>query len=93
MLKRYKVFGDSMLPILKNGQQVIVEKFSYLFFNPKINDIVILKNPDNINIIKRITKKEGNSYFVEGDNAKESADSRKFGFIQKKEILGKVIKM
>ncbi len=80
-----------MVPALKNGQQVIAEKLSYLFLNPKIDDIVILKNPDNINIIKRVTKKEGNNYFVEGDNGDESSDSRNFGPVQKNKILAKVI--
>ena len=91
MLKRFKVIGESMVPALKNGQQVIAEKLSYLFLNPKIDDIVILKNPDNINIIKRVTKKEGNNYFVEGDNGDESSDSRNFGPVQKNKILAKVI--
>lgn len=91
MFKRFKVIGDSMVPTLKNGQQVIVEKLSYWFREPMVGEVVILKNSDNMNIIKRITKKDGNSYFVEGDNAKESADSRNFGFIQKKEILGKAV--
>ncbi len=80
-----------MAPALKNGQQVIAEKFSYLFLNPEIGDIVILKNPDNINIVKRITKKESDNYFVEGDNRGKSIDSRNFGPIEKNKILAKVI--
>ena len=41
--------------------------------------------------IKRITKIDGEKYFVSGDNEKDSMDSRRFGWIEKKDILGKVI--
>lgn len=40
---------------------------------------------------KRITKILDNKFWVEGDNKKLSYDSRKFGYINKKSILGKVI--
>lgn len=46
-------------------------------------------------LIKRITKidpsVDGEKYIVSGDNKKDSLDSRIFGWISKKDILGKVI--
>ena len=91
MFRRFKVSGDSMLPTLKNGQQIIAEKISCRFLNPKIGDIIILKNSSNINLVKRITKKDGGNYFIEGDNKEKSTDSKNFGPIQKNDILAKII--
>jgi len=72
---------------------VLVNKIAYLFSNPKVKDVIILKNPrDNRYIIKVIKKIKKEKYFVLGFNLEHSTDSREFGWINKKEIIGKVIK-
>jgi len=81
-----------MLPVLKNGQTVLVNRLSYLLSKPKINDIVAMHDPrDDKVLIKRITKIEDKSYFVQGDNKNASTDSRVFGMIRRSAIIGKVI--
>lgn len=81
-----------MQPDYQKGDMVLVNKLAYVFKPPKINEAIILKNPkDKVFIIKRINKIKNNKYFVLGDNSKESTDSRSFGWISKKEIVGKVI--
>ncbi|MCL5438662.1 MAG: S26 family signal peptidase [Patescibacteria group bacterium] len=85
-----------MIPLIKNGQTVLISKFSYIFKNPKIGDVVVLRNPekklkDKKYIIKKINKIYGGKYFVVGMNLKESTDSRSFGLVAKKEIIGKVL--
>lgn len=86
------IVGKSMFPVLIQGDRVLVNKAVYWFARPCIGDIVACKDPRNGNIlIKRITKREGGTYFVEGDNKRESTDSRAFGWIKKKDIIGKVI--
>ncbi len=81
-----------MRPSYKNGEQVLALHF---FKNLKINDVVVLKNPHkNVKekyIIKRIAKVSKEKYFVLGDNSRESTDSRAFGWIEKKDIAGKVV--
>lgn len=89
LLSRARVVCYSMEPTLKHNQTVIVSSIPYFFSKPKIGDIVILQHERYI--IKRISKIKQEKIFVEGDNAKESTDSRNFGWIDKKEILGKVI--
>ena len=42
-------------------------------------------------IIKRIAKINKDKVFVEGDNKKDSLDSWKFGWVYRKEIVGKVV--
>lgn len=81
-----------MSPVLHNGDTVLVNRLSYLFKKPHIDDIIAVFDPrDHKILIKRITKIEHNRYFVEGDNKKASTDSRKFGMLEKKDIIGKVV--
>lgn len=88
-LFKFKISGYSMKPAFKSGDAVLVNRLSYFFCNPKIGDIVVLKRERYI--IKRIAKIENNKCFVLGNNKKKSTDSRDFGWVNKKEIVGKVI--
>ena len=78
-----------MAPTFREGDNVLVSSIPYFFSNPKVGDIVILKREKYI--IKRITKMRNGKFFLVGDNKKESTDSRNFGWVSEKEILGKVI--
>lgn len=78
-----------MYPTFKEDDIVLVNRLSYFFGTPKIGDLVVLKKVKYI--IKRIEKIKGDDFFVVGDNRKESTDSRSFGWVSKKEIVGKVI--
>ena len=84
--KRFRVTGNSMLPTLQQGDIVLLSK---KFDTIQIGDIIVFSHPKtNKKIIKRLQKKEGNKLFLEGDNLKESTDSREFGWIDQKDILG-----
>ena len=50
------VDGDSMFPTLKNGDNLITSKISYIFSEPKRGDIIVLEAPDSPgdDYIKRI---------------------------------------
>lgn len=78
-----------MNPTFKEDDVVLVNRLAYFFGTPKVGDIIVLKRQKYI--IKRIAAIKKEQVFVIGDNKKESADSRKFGWIDKKEIVGKVI--
>ncbi len=90
LLARFKVSGHSMEPRIKNGEEVLVTGIIYLFKKPKISDIVAFKKDKKV-LIKRIIRIDGDKYFVAGDNTNDSLDSKTFGLISKKQILGKVI--
>lgn len=90
-LQKYKIAGHSMMPTLHDGQQILVSKIPYFFTSPKINDIIVFKKESDV-YIKRIKKIKYGGYFVQGDNNKDSYDSKVFGYISKHDIMGKVIK-
>ena len=89
LLFRVKVIGRSMEPGLKDNQTVIASSLPYFFGKPHVNDIVVLSHGKCI--IKRIINVKKNEIFVVGDNNKESTDSRNFGWVSKRKIIGKVI--
>lgn len=91
-IARYSVSGKSMEPTLSDGEEVLVNTWRYHISNPHTHDIVLLRHPKTKRVlIKRIVQVKNNQYFVKGDNARYSSDSREFGVITKKDILGKVI--
>jgi phage repressor protein C with HTH and peptisase S24 domain len=80
---RFVIKEHSMEPAYEPGDTVIVVRF----LKVGKGDVVIFKR-DNIFYIKRVMKKSDTSFFVEGDNKK---DSLHIGWIDKKDIIGKVI--
>lgn len=91
LISKFKIFGHSMEPTLKNNDVVLVSGIPYLFQNPLINDIVAFRSNKKQVLIKRIKKIKNNKYFVYGDNSKDSYDSNKFGAINRQQIIGKLI--
>ena len=84
----YRIEGDSMQPTLKEGDLVLVNPHAAL----EIGDIVVARHPfkKSVDIIKRIAKiLPGDRYILLSDNLDDSADSRQFGAIGAKDILGK----
>lgn len=84
---RFIISGESMDPTLKNGQTAISLNW---FFKIYKNDLVVAEKNGKL-IIKRVTKILNNKYFLQGDNKSFSTDSRKFGYLSKDDIFGKVI--
>lgn len=93
LLSRFIISGHSMEPTLRANDSVLVSSLPYLFTAPKVNDIVICNDPQTKTmLLKRIKKiQSGSLYFVTGDNLDDSHDSRKFGMLERKDIIGKVI--
>lgn len=80
-----------MFPTLIDGQIIFVNRLSYFIHRPQKSDIIALHDPrDGKIVIKRITKINRTQYFVMGDNTGASTDSRVFGWVEKKAIIGRV---
>lgn len=94
MIPYFIVRGQSMEPLYKEGDFVLLDKLSYLMFRPKIGDIVVLRHPrENRLILKYIVRDRVQErkplYWVEGLNKEGSLDSRSFGWVSREMILGK----
>ena len=95
---RYLVEGPSMEPAYRDGERLVVNRYAYWRKRPAIGDVVVLRDPDDSGryLLKRIAKapdgmNPGRSrVYVFGDNIDSSRDSREFGLVPRKRIVGRV---
>ncbi len=86
--KGFLVEGNSMFPALKEGDAVLINR------SKKVSegDIVLAKHPfkESVKILKRVKNfDENGDLFLTGDNGDESTDSRTFGAVPLKYLIGK----
>lgn len=81
-----RVEGHSMEPTLREGQIVVATPL----LKVGKGDIVIAR-PEGREIIKRVSGISSDRLALKGDNDTHSRDSRVFGEIERKKVLGKVI--
>ena len=77
MISYFKVRGQSMEPLCKEGDFILLDKLSYLMFRPRTGDTIVLRHPQqNRLLLKYITKEKRETYsifyWVEGINKIES---------------------
>ena len=85
-----RVEGPSMLPVLADGDRVVVDPSA----KPAKGDIVVAYHPfkKSVSIVKRIVDiLPDGRYVLLGENLTESTDSRSFGTIAAADIFGKVV--
>ncbi|MEM7345849.1 MAG: nickel-type superoxide dismutase maturation protease [Chloroflexota bacterium] len=91
--RRVRVAGTSMLPHLQPGDEVLFNPRAYHHHSPQVGDLVIAQHPyqPDLRLVKRITDILDNGHYViKGDNPTESTDSRTFGTVTAKHLLGQV---
>jgi nickel-type superoxide dismutase maturation protease len=89
-LRRFVVADTSMQPTLQPADRLVV----YQWANPKAGDIVVLREPHAhlTFAVKRVARVEPNGdVIVHADNPNVSRDSREFGPVPRRLILGRVI--
>lgn len=82
-----RIVGNSMLPRFDDGDVVVASNW---FKRLKPHDIVIIHH-DGREKIKRIERREAGKLFLLGDNQPESTDSRHFGWVDERVVIGKVV--
>lgn len=99
------VSGDSMDPTFYNGDYLIVDEFSYHFRAPDKNEVIVFRYPEDPSkfFIKRVIGLPGETvyyngnqiilgerqYFVVGDNRAVSSDSRLWGPLDERYVVGR----
>jgi len=86
----FRIQGNSMEPTLLDGDAVLIDPRATIMGG----DIVLANHPykQSVKILKRINKINADgSCDLAGDNEAESTDSRTFGPILSKDILGKAV--
>jgi len=133
IIEPFVVSGSSMFPTFENGDYLLVDKISYELGNPKRDDVVIFRYPNDQTkfFIKRIIglpnetvdikgsvvtitnangknsfaleepyvknisnntthfELKGDEYFVMGDNRSASSDSRYWGAVKRRLLVGR----
>jgi len=82
-----------MLPILKPGEEVLVDSKAYRRVSPQPGDIVVAQHPfqRDLQMVKRVASQlEDGRFILGGDNPIDSTDSRSFGPVAREQILGRV---
>ncbi len=95
-ITRYAVEGPSMEPAYNAGDRLLVNRLAYVVRAPAPGDVVVLRDPDRTGhlLLKRVaTAPEAlpgpSLVYVLGDNADASRDSRAFGAVPRKLIVGR----
>jgi nickel-type superoxide dismutase maturation protease len=92
MIQILKVTGESLSPVFLEGDFVVVSKIPFVLRKIKAGDIVVFQHPVYGTMIKKVEyiSPNGEEIFVLGTHP-ESTDSRQFGPLQRRQLIGKVI--
>ena len=92
MLKVLRVVGESLAPEITEGDFVVLLKIPFSFNFIKPGSVVAFYNPDHGVLIKRVAQVDNGKdrFFVLGTNDL-SLDSRRLGWIDHADLVGKVI--
>jgi type IV secretory pathway protease TraF len=75
-----------MMPKLRPGQLVI----GWSFGESKTGDVVIISHRE-VEKVKRISRVDGEKLYILGDNPPKSTDSRQFGWVDRRCVIGCVV--
>ena len=87
-----RVEGRSMHPCLKPDDRVLVKRWS-LQQQASPGEIVVAWHPHRprLRLIKRLSQRDADGFWLEGDNPAESTDSRQLGWFPSDRMIGVVV--
>lgn len=101
LARRTTVRGASMTPALIPGERLLFDRLAYARGRPRGGDIVLVAHPlrPDLRLVKRLGGVPGDvidghalgrdEYWLLGDNESESTDSREFGPVRRRDLLGR----
>lgn len=81
------VRGRSMQPSLYDGDRLLVLHGAA----PRMRGLAVVRLPDGVVAVKRVTRREGDGWWVERDNPSEGVDSWQVGAIPDADVLARVL--
>jgi nickel-type superoxide dismutase maturation protease len=96
-LGRFAVAGRSMEPTLVEGDRLLVLRGSVPLLRLRAGAVVVARSPamPGVEVVKRVaatvTRRGGTAYVLLGDNRGASTDSRDFGPVAARAIVGRVL--
>ena len=83
------VAGESMEPTLRSGEWWLARRTRRV----RVGDVVVVRQPEQVELltVKRITRRDGTRWWVEGDNPPLSRDSRHYGPVDQEEIIAQLV--
>ena len=91
--RRVRVNGDSMLPTLRSGEELLIDPRAYQKHPIQPGDIVVVRHPFRSDVapVKRVAAVlDDGRCDVRGDNPGASTDSRSYGALDPGHIVGRV---
>jgi nickel-type superoxide dismutase maturation protease len=87
--RRVVVDGPSMEPTLRRGDRLVVVRRMRL----RAGDVVAVRDPGHAPrlLVKRVVARSGDEVVVAGDNPALSTDSRTFGPVPRRAVVGRVV--
>ena len=78
-----------MEPTLRSGEWWLARRTRRV----AVGDVVVVRQPEQEDLltVKRITRREGARWWVEGDNAAHSRDSRHYGPVTDEAVLARLV--
>ncbi|WP_228040640.1 nickel-type superoxide dismutase maturation protease [Nodosilinea sp. LEGE 07088] len=91
--RRWRVVGESMVPLLQHGVEVLIDPAAYRQCRPQPGDLVVAYHPrqPDLPIVKWVVYVEAEGCFLKGLNESASTDSREYGLVPFTHILGQVV--
>jgi nickel-type superoxide dismutase maturation protease len=94
-LRIFEVTGESMLPALHPGDWLVVRTGKRALARIRVGDVVVARHPRTPAqlIVKRITGRTGNGWWLESDNQRAPGrqDSWDFDAVPDRLIVGRVV--
>jgi nickel-type superoxide dismutase maturation protease len=92
MIRFFRVSGRSLSPTYRDGDFVLTSKIPIFFRRLTQGDVLVLRHPIYGTLIKHVHRlgPDAGEIYVAGTQ-EDSVDSRQFGPVRMKQVLGKVI--